>query len=63
MKRHVKPLAGSLLTGAVVLVLGACSSSGSSSGASPASTDAARQERRHDHDRLGHRAAVGRPGA
>src|SRR3984957_6480648 len=38
MKRHVKPLAGSLLTGAVVLVLGACSSSGSSSGASPAST-------------------------
>ena len=38
MKRHVKPLAGTLLTGAVVLVLGACSSSGSSSGASPAST-------------------------
>src|SRR5436309_14945060 len=40
MKRHVKPVAGSLLTGAVVLVLGACSSSGSSSGASPASTGA-----------------------
>src|SRR5438876_5927249 len=40
MKRHVKPMAGSLLTGAVVLVLGACSSSGSSSGASPASTGA-----------------------
>jgi peptide/nickel transport system substrate-binding protein len=38
MKRHVKPLAGTLLTGAVVVVLGACSSSGSSSGASPAST-------------------------
>src|ERR1700732_3576843 len=38
MKRHVKPLAGSLLTGAVVLVLGACSSSGSSSGARPART-------------------------
>src|SRR5438876_10487438 len=40
MKRHVKPVAGLLLTGAVVLVLGACSSSGSSSGASPASTGA-----------------------
>jgi peptide/nickel transport system substrate-binding protein len=38
MKRYVKPLAGSLLTGAVVVVLGACSSSSSSSGASPAST-------------------------
>jgi len=38
MKRHVKPLAGSLLTGAVVVVLGACSSSGSSSGGAPAST-------------------------
>ena len=38
MKRHVKPLAGTLLTGAVVVVLGACSSSGSSSGASPAAT-------------------------
>ncbi len=39
MKRHVKPLAGSLLTGAVVVVLGACSSSSSSSpGGSPAST-------------------------
>ncbi len=40
MKRHVKPLAGSLLTGAVVVVLGACSSS-SSPGASPASTGGA----------------------
>ena len=38
MKRHVKPLAGTLLTGAVVVVLGACSSSSSSSGASPAAT-------------------------
>src|ERR1700730_17374431 len=39
MKRSVKPLAGSLLTGAVVVVLGACSSSSSSSpGGSPAST-------------------------
>ena len=38
MKRHVKPLAGTLLAGAVVVVLGACSSSSSSSGASPAAT-------------------------
>ena len=37
MKRHVKPLAGTLLTGAVVVVLGACSSS-SSSGGSPAAS-------------------------
>jgi peptide/nickel transport system substrate-binding protein len=42
MKRHAKPLAGSLLTGAVVVVLGACSSSSSSSpGGSPASTGGA----------------------
>jgi peptide/nickel transport system substrate-binding protein len=41
MKRHVKPLAGTLLTGAVVVVLGACSSSSSSSGASPAATSSA----------------------
>jgi peptide/nickel transport system substrate-binding protein len=34
MKRYVKPLAGSLLTGAVVVVLGACSSSSSPSGSS-----------------------------
>jgi peptide/nickel transport system substrate-binding protein len=40
MKRYGKPLAGSLLTGAVVVVLGACSSSSPSSGASPASTGA-----------------------
>jgi peptide/nickel transport system substrate-binding protein len=40
MKRYGKPLAGSLLTGAVVVALGACSSSSSSSGASPASTGA-----------------------
>jgi peptide/nickel transport system substrate-binding protein len=38
MKRYGKPLAGSLLTGAVVVALGACSSSSPSSGASPAST-------------------------
>ena len=37
MKRYVKPLAGSLLTGAVAVVLGACSSSAPSAG-SPAST-------------------------
>ncbi len=40
MKRYVKPLAASLLTGAVVVALGACSSS-ASSGSSPASTGAA----------------------
>jgi peptide/nickel transport system substrate-binding protein len=40
MKRYGKPLAGSLLTGAVVVALGACSSSSSSSGASPANTGA-----------------------
>jgi peptide/nickel transport system substrate-binding protein len=40
MKRYGKPLAGSLLTGAVVVVLGACSSSSPSSSASPASTGA-----------------------
>jgi peptide/nickel transport system substrate-binding protein len=38
MKRYGKPLVGSALTAAVVMVLGACSSSGSSSGATPAST-------------------------
>jgi peptide/nickel transport system substrate-binding protein len=41
MKRYVKPLAASLLTGAVVVVLGACSSSSSPSG-SPASTGGAK---------------------
>ena len=41
MKRYVKPLAGSLLTGAVVVVLGACSSSSSTTGASPANTSSA----------------------
>jgi len=40
MKRNVKPLAGSLLTGAVVVVLGACSSSSSSGGSPAASTSA-----------------------
>src|ERR1700748_3379706 len=40
MKRHVKPVAGLLLTGAVVLVLGACRSPGTPAGASPASTGA-----------------------
>src|SRR6201987_2675131 len=35
MKRHVKPVAGLMLTGAAVLVLGAFSSSGTSSGANP----------------------------
>src|SRR6516165_9301831 len=42
MKRYVKPLAGSLLTGAVVVVLGACSSSSSTTGASPANTSSAK---------------------
>ena len=42
MKRHVKPLAGTLLTGAVVVVLGACSSSSSTTGASPANTSSAK---------------------
>jgi peptide/nickel transport system substrate-binding protein len=40
MKRYGKPLAGSLLTGAVVVALGACSSSSSSPGSTPASTGA-----------------------
>jgi peptide/nickel transport system substrate-binding protein len=40
MKRYGKPLAASLLSGAVLVALGACSSSSSSPGSTPASTGA-----------------------